>query len=73
MRVGEKGALKPARRASETLSLVRFNYNICRIAAISLDFRRNEARFLCVADCVAERGGFEPSVQVRIVQEALSP
>jgi hypothetical protein len=46
-----------------TFSLVRFNYNICRIAAISRDFRRNEARFLCLVDCVADRAGFEPSVR----------
>jgi len=47
----------------KTLSPVRFNYNICRIAAISRDFRRNEARFLCLVDCVAEREEFESATQ----------
>jgi hypothetical protein len=35
--------------------------------AISRDFPRNTAEFLCVPDCVAERVGFELSVQAVIV------
>jgi hypothetical protein len=37
---------------------------IREIAAISSDLVGIGARFLCVPDCVAEREGFEPSVQV---------
>jgi hypothetical protein len=47
-----------------TLSPVRFDGETCAIAAISRDFQRNAAGFLCVPDCVAERAGFGPSVQV---------
>ena len=47
-----------------TLSPVRFDGETCAIAAISSDFQRNAAGFLCVPDCVAEREEFEPSVQL---------
>ena len=43
---------------------MRFQRETRRIAAISGDFRRDLAKFLCDPDCVAEREGFEPSVQV---------
>jgi hypothetical protein len=48
------------------------------IAAISSDLVGIEARFLCVPDCVAEREGFEPSVQVFVrttglASESISP
>ena len=33
------------------------------LAGISRDFRSNAGRFLCSADCVAERKTFEPSVR----------
>jgi hypothetical protein len=37
---------------------------ICEIAAIYRDFQEDTACFLWSPDCVAEREGFEPSVQV---------
>ena len=43
-----------------TLSPVRFDGETCAIAAISSDFQKNAAGFLCNPDCVAEREGFEP-------------
>jgi hypothetical protein len=46
------------------VSLVRFECVNHGIAAISRDFRSNIEEFLCTADCMAEREGFEPSVQV---------
>src|ERR1700694_2922165 len=47
-----------------TLSPVRFDGETCTIAAISSDFQRNTAGFLCVPDCVAEREGFGPTVHI---------
>ena len=47
-----------------TLSPVRFDGETCATAAISSDFQKNAAGFLCNPDCVAEREGFEPSVQL---------
>ena len=47
-----------------TLSPVLFAGKTCGIAAIFSDSCSNVARFLCNPDCVAEREGFEPSVQV---------
>jgi hypothetical protein len=47
------------------LSPVRFDGGSCGIAAISSDFEEHAAEFLCNPDCVAEREGFEPSVQLR--------
>jgi len=41
------------------LSPVQFKDESRAIAAISSDFQRNAARFLCNPDCVAERVGFE--------------
>jgi hypothetical protein len=40
--------------------------NECQIAKalIDCDFPKNAGEFLCIPDCVAERSGFEPSVQV---------
>jgi hypothetical protein len=61
----EKSATKLSTRKSVTLSPVRFASKILRIAAISRDFPRNAARFLCSSDCVAEREGFEPQVRFR--------
>ncbi len=45
------------------LSPVRFKGKTCRIAAIFNDSCSNAALFLSIPDCVAEREGFEPSVQ----------
>ncbi len=36
---------------------------IAQIGAISRGFQQKKRRFLCSADCVAEREGFEPSVR----------
>jgi hypothetical protein len=47
---------------SRTLSPVRFEGEACGIAAISSDFRRATAWFLCKPDCLAEGKGFEPPV-----------
>jgi hypothetical protein len=43
-------------------SPVPFKGRTCRIAAVFNDSCSNAALFLCNPDCVAERGGFEPSV-----------
>jgi hypothetical protein len=59
-----KGRQSRLMRWSGTFSPVRFRRKILRLAPICRDFRRNTAGFLCVADCVAEREGFEPSIQV---------
>ena len=50
---------------SGTLSPVRLENKIRRIAAISRDFQDSAARFLCSSDYMAERGGFELSVRFR--------
>ena len=62
----EKKAAKLGHGAGSTLSLVRFEGKSCGIAGISSDFQGPAAEFLCNPDCVAERGGFEPSVQLYI-------
>jgi hypothetical protein len=50
-------------RHSGIFSPVRFLYRIARIAAICSDSQSNAAEFLCSADCVAEREGFEPPIR----------
>src|SRR5438552_16930967 len=47
-----------------TLSPVRFEGKSHLIAAISCDFHDNAAGFLCYSDCLAEREGFEPSIEL---------
>jgi hypothetical protein len=49
---------------SRTLLPVRRKSKSCEIAPISWNFRSNPGGFLCTSDCVAEREGFEPSIQV---------
>jgi hypothetical protein len=51
-------------RKGGTLSPVRCVSKIREIAAISSDLAGIGARFLCVPDCVAERGGFGPTVHI---------
>jgi hypothetical protein len=46
-----------------TLSLVPFECETCRIAAISGDSCSNPAGFLRCSDCVAEGEEFEPAVR----------
>jgi hypothetical protein len=46
------------------LSPVRFQSDNRVITAFSSGFARNAVWFLCDPDCMAEREGFEPSVQV---------
>lgn len=60
----EKTARKLASGYDRTFSPVRFELGICGIAGISDGSERNAAWILCTPDCVAETGGFEPSVQV---------
>jgi len=59
--VQRKTAEELAAGFDEQLSPVRFGG---KTAAISRNFGENAAEFLCNPDCVAEREGFEPSVQV---------
>ena len=54
-------------------SPVRFESKSCGNAPISCNFQSNPSRFLCTSDCVAEGRGFEPSVQVWMVQESTFP
>jgi hypothetical protein len=52
---GEKTLESLAAGSGGTLSLVRFDGETCAIVAISSDFQKNAAGFLCNPDCVAER------------------
>src|ERR1035441_894065 len=58
---------------SASLSPVHFESKRCGIAPISRNFQSNPGGFLCTSDCVAEGSGFEPSVQVWMVQESTFP
>jgi hypothetical protein len=49
---------------SRTLSPVRFESKSSEIAPISCNFESNPDGFLYTSDCVAEREGFELSVQL---------
>src|ERR1039458_8867790 len=60
-------------KLSRTLSPVRFESKSCGIAPISCNSQSNPGGFLCTSDCVAEGSGFEPSVQVWMVQESTFP
>jgi hypothetical protein len=51
-------------RLFRPVSPVQFPGKSRTIAAISKDYHRDSADFLCNPDCMAEREGFEPSVQV---------
>ena len=62
--VQRKTAEELAAGFDEQLSPVRFGGKTYGIAAISRNFGENAAEFLCNPDCVAEREGFELSVQV---------
>ena len=53
-----------------TSSPVRFESKSCGIAPVSCNFQRNPGGFLCTPDCVAEREGFELSVQLVASKEA---
>jgi hypothetical protein len=57
---------KYRRRTGESVLLIAADSRVetREIAAISRDFKSNAGTFLCSADCVAEREGFEPSIQV---------
>jgi hypothetical protein len=58
---------KKARRRARGVQQDTFSGPVCGkncgIAAISSDFQKNAADFLCMPDCVAEGEGFEPSVR----------
>src|ERR1022692_1883527 len=69
----EKKASKLVYGFCGTLSLVRFDGETSGIAAICRDFRMNAARFLCVADCVAEGEGFEPPVRFPVQRFSRPP
>jgi hypothetical protein len=45
-------------------SPVRFADELSRNTAVFRLIRREEAGFLCIPDCVAEREGFEPSIEL---------
>jgi len=47
-----------------TFSLVQFQRKNRRIAPSFRYFQSNPGGFLCTADCMAEREGFEPSIQL---------
>jgi hypothetical protein len=63
MPCGEKGNIMAA-PSTMTFSLVQFQRKNRGIAPISLDFKSNPDGSLRTADYMAEREGFEPSVQV---------
>jgi hypothetical protein len=49
---------------SSPFCAVRFVYNNREKRALFASFSARRAEFLCIRDCMAEREGFEPSIQV---------
>ena len=62
--VSEKLPLEMDELLSSPFSPVRFQREISIISGKFPGFLRKKANFLGIVDCVAEREGFEPSIQV---------